>query len=183
MSFFKPMRSVWYDVPGGETILINDITVFADFPSVWKKNAQLQLPYIIKDGELPHMLSNRLYGSVDYWWTILKVNGIYDFNNQWPRSSEQLNIYIQNKYPGKTFNDVHHYVNPNGLVADLISLRLYLNLTSDSQVINQAGLEAISIGDFETALNDDKRNIVLIDPDYIGSVQSEYEKSLEATGL
>jgi hypothetical protein len=53
-----------------------------------------------------------------------------------------------------------------------------MGLTSNSQVINLAGLEIITIDQFENAINDDKRNIKLIDPDFIGSVQQEYEKSL-----
>ena len=136
MAYFKPMGSVWHTLPNGEIVLLNDVTVFADFPKLWKDDARVQLQYVIRDGELPHMISDRLYGSVELWWTILKVNDIYDLENQWPRSQSQLSKYIASKYPGKTLDDIHHYVNAHGLVADLLSLRYEMGLTSDSQVIN-----------------------------------------------
>jgi len=178
MSYFKYMGTVWYTMPDGTTLLMNDLTAFADITADFKRDARVQIPYQIKDGELPHQISNRLYGSVEYWWTILLMNDIYDFDNQWPRSDQQLSEYIALKYPNNVPTDVHHYVNPNGLVADLLSLRIQLGLTDNNAVIDQAGLEIITIQDFEYGLNESKRNISLIDPDYISSVQTAFEQAM-----
>lgn len=180
MSFFSQMGSVWVDIDG-QKVLLNDITAFAHITDTWKKDARVQLPYQIKDGELPHMISHKLYGTVEYWWTILGANSIFDFDNQWPRSTKQLHEYIERKYPGQARTDVHHYINPQGLVADLLSLRIeYQIFNNDQVVIDRAGLEKVSIEEYETAVNEVKRNIILIDPDYIQSVQTEYDKSMEA---
>lgn len=158
---------------------MNDITAFADFDDKWRSDNRTQLAYKIKDGELPHMISHRLYGTVDYWWTILKINRIYDLTNQWPRREDELVEYINNKYPGKLLTDVHHYVDRNGLVYDLITARITTGLTNTTSAIDKLGLTKITIEDFEYAINDDKRNIILIDPDYIGAVQLEFDKAMQ----
>lgn len=179
MSYFKFMGTVWYTMPDGSIQLMNDITAFSDITDAWRQDATVQIPYQIRDGELPHMISQKLYGSVDYWWTILLLNNIYDFDNQWPRSYETFNDYLVLKYPDNNpLTDVHHYVNPNGLVADLLSTRIQLGVTDDATAIDLGGLEPITIYDFEYQLNEAKRDIFLIDPDFINTVQTAYEQSM-----
>jgi hypothetical protein len=178
MSYFAQMGTVWVNIDG-QKLLLNDVTAFAQIAEAWKKDARVQIPYQVRDGELPHMISHRLYGTVEYWWTIMLMNNIFDFDNQWPRSQKQLYEYIERKYPGQDNTEVHHYINPQGLVADLLSLRIEYGLTDDAAVIDRAGLETISIEEYEIAANDVKRNIILVDPDYIQTVQTEYDKSME----
>lgn len=178
MSYFASMGSVWVTLRDGSKVILNDITAFAKITNKWKNDARLAIPYQVKDGELPHMISQRLYGTVDYWWAILMVNDIYDLDEQWPRNQRQLNEHIARKYNNAPRTTVHHYRDPNGLIADLLSLRIELGLTNNSDVINQAGLEAVTIEEFEIAANDQKRNIILIDPDYIQAVHNEYEKAM-----
>lgn len=180
MSYFAPMSSVWYTLPDGvTTILVNDITSFATIIKTWKTDATIQLAYKIQDGELPHMISVKLYDKVDFWWTILQVNDIYDFDNQWPRSYDQLNDYIDAKYPGQPRNTVHHYLDTNGLIADLLSLRIESGSTDNNYVINYYGLTPVSIVDYEVAVNEAKRDIILIDPDFIDAVQTAYNNAME----
>lgn len=176
MAFFAPMGTVWYTMDDGSKIMINDLTVHAAFDERWKTDARTLLDYTIRDGELPHQISYRLYGTVDYWWTILLFNDIYDFENQWPRSPDALEDYIEKKYPDNSPDDLHHYIDSNGLIADLLAQRILYGIQDDATVIDVANLEPVTILEFETAANDTKRAIKLIDPDYIGDVQSEYEK-------
>lgn len=178
MSYFQLMGSVWHTLPDGTKILLNDITSFATLSRTWRQKTNIQLPYSIGEGELPHMISNRLYGSVDYWWLILLMNDIYDLDEQWPRSYEALNKYIDAKYPDNSRSDVHHYIDSNGLIVDLLSLRIELGLTDDSEVINVANIESITIEDFEFAVNESKKSIILIDPDFIPTIQKEFEEAM-----
>lgn len=181
MAYFKYMGTVWWTQPDGSVLLMNDLTAFADITNAWKKDATVQVPYQVGDGELPHMISQKLYGSVEYWWTILLMNDIYDFDNQWPRSYEALNDYIALKYPNNLSTDVHHYVNPNGLVADLLSTRIALGVTDDATAIDEGGLEPISIWDFEYGLNEAKRDIILTHPDFIDTVQTAFETAMQGS--
>lgn len=120
-SFFAAHGNVWYTLQDGSQITMNDLTVFANFAKTWKLRTELQLEYDVRDGDTPSLISNRLYDSVEYWWTILLLNDIYDMEDQWPRNYDDLNVYIEKKYPGQNKNAVHHYIDPNGLIVDLIS--------------------------------------------------------------
>lgn len=182
MSYFKYMGTVWWKQPDGSVMLMNDLTAFADVTESWKRDATVQVPYLVGDGELPHMISQKLYDSVDYWWTILLVNNIYDFDNQWPRSYGALNDYIAKKYPNNNpQTDVHHYVNANGLVADLLSTRIALGTTDDAVAIDEGQLEPITIYDFEYGLNEAKRSIILVHPNFIDTFQTTYEQVMQGT--
>lgn len=177
MSYFSHFGSAWVNL-NGSNILINDITTFATLDKTWREDARFHIPYQIKDGDMPHNISERLYDTVDYWWTILLMNDIYDLDEQWPRTQDQMNRYLSAKYQDKNLQSVHHYINPQGLVADLLSLRIELGLSDNDEVIYQAGLEAVTIEEYEYAVNESKRNIKLVDPDFISQVQLEFEKSM-----
>lgn len=175
MPYFSLFGNQNYTFSDGSTSLINDITKFAVFQDAWVNNPSVQLQYQIKDGELPHSISNKLYDTVDYWWIVLLANKIYDFDEMWPRTSNQLDDYIANKYPFNIPTDVHHYIRPNGTVTDLLSVKLARNVTTDQQAIDIEGLTSVSIFDYEFTLNESKRNIVLIDPEYVGVVVSQFQ--------
>lgn len=175
MSYFATMGTVWYTFKNGDYMAINDLTKHVAFRDVWKNDPRVQLVYKIKDGELPHQISNKLYETVDYWWSVLLFNNIYDFENQWPRSQQQLDDYIADKYPFNEPNDVHHYVAPNGTVSDILSAKVLYGVGTDETAIYLAGLVPVTIFDYEHAINELKRSIILVDPDYIDSVASEFE--------
>lgn len=178
MAYFSAHGNVWYTMPDGTQITVNDLTVFANFKPSWKTSDNLHIEHQIRDGDTPSILSNRLYDSVEFWWTILLLNDIYDMEEQWPKNYEDLNLYISNKYPNQNKNDIHHYIDPNGLIVDLISQKIKYGVSTDSAAIEAGGLEPITIEEYETAINENKRNIVLIDPDYISLVNREYEDQL-----
>jgi hypothetical protein len=169
------MNKVWYVLNTGQTISINDISKHIVISSKWKNDPRVQLQYTIKDAELPHQLAYRMYGSVDLYWVILLANDISDLNHQWPLTPIQVDSYITTKYPNNNPSDVHHYISPNGLIADLLSIYVLYGATTDAQAISIGNLSSVSIYDYEHALNDLKRNIIIIDPDSVRSVVNEYE--------
>jgi hypothetical protein len=179
MAYFSHFKNEWYKFSDGSTQLINDITKFAAFRNVWINEPRAQLKYEIKDGELPHSISFKLYDTVDYWWMILLVNQIVDFDAAWPKSSADLDNHIAEKYPFNKPNDIHHYVHPNGTVTDLLGMRVFHNVGTDEAAIIEGELSGVRIYDHELALNEQKRNIILIDPDYVGLVASEFERLMK----
>ena len=179
-NFFASHGTVWYTMADGTQVTVNDLTTFANFNLDWKTNPNYQMEYQIKDGDLPHILSNRLYDSVEFWWTILLINDISNVEQQWPMTYETLNQYIDNKYPSDNRYDVHHYIDSNGLIVDLLSQRIKYSVNTDQLAIEYGGLEAVSIEEYETAVNENKRNIVLIDPDFITLVKREFDDQMSS---
>lgn len=175
-SYFKNLGRIWHTLPNGDQVLLNDITKFAVFREQYQQNSQLFLLHTIKDGDRPEVLSKRLYGTRNYWWTILLFNNIYDVDNQWPLTESQLQEYIHKTYPENNPIDVHHYVDASGLVADLRSLKIVNGIADDALVILRHSLTPVSIQEYEMGLNDAKRQIRLIDPDIIGQVDVDLQR-------
>ena len=52
----------------------------------------------IKDGETPESISFNNYNRVDFGWTILLINDITNYHEQWPRTATSLKEYVYGKY-------------------------------------------------------------------------------------
>jgi len=66
--------------------------------------------YYVKSNEMPEDVSNRFYGTIDYWWIVCLFNNIKDPLKQWPKTEEQI-IYLVNEYyqkENKYSKDFYH---------------------------------------------------------------------------
>lgn len=177
MTFFSNFGNVWHTLPNGQTVLLNDITKYITIPQRFRNDSRYYLEYSIKEGDRPDLISNRLYGTVDYAWTILIMNGLSDMENKWPRSQVRLEEFIAEKYPFQNSLDVHHYEDENGLVQDPLALRLANGFHNENMAIVNYGLQPVSIFDHEYNLNEEKRKIKLLDPDYILEVDRQVKEA------
>lgn len=179
MSFFSNFGQVWFTLPNKDKIQINNITKFVALSGVYADDPRFSLTYRIADGDRPELISNRLYGDMKYWWTILLLNNIQRYEDQWPRNDEQLDAYIEKKYPYNEPTDIHHYVSLDGTITDPMAIKIKYELASEGDAIVRAGLTSVTIYDYETEVNDAKRNIRLIDPDRISSLNQELKDAFE----
>jgi len=102
MSFFKLFPKVDYDINKTGTIQkivdlyrsVRPLQNFIDEPSLYTK-------YEIKNGERPDIVSQRLYGTPDFYWTFFVVNAfLHDGYKVWPMSQELLLQYLNTEYEG-----------------------------------------------------------------------------------
>ena len=57
--------------------------------------------YTIQDGERPDVVSTKLYGIPDYYWTFFMINDrLVNVANDWPLSTSELHHKIDLKYAG-----------------------------------------------------------------------------------
>ena len=54
--------------------------------------------YVLTSAETPEMVSDKVYGSPDYYWTIMMVNDIYDYASDWYKTDSSLTAYCKVKY-------------------------------------------------------------------------------------
>lgn len=88
---------------------IRDITRRNQFIKNVSTNPLVYLPYTVKEGEKPEDIANWYYGSTDYTWLVYLSNNILDPYHQWPKSTQEFNDYMIEKYQeqsGKIGNDV-----------------------------------------------------------------------------
>ena len=102
MSFFKLFPKVGYD--------LNNTGVLQNIVNIYRSVRPLQefidevttyKFYEIKNGERPDIVSQRLYGTPDYYWTFFIVNEyLHDGLASWPMSQEDLQSYMSTEYDG-----------------------------------------------------------------------------------
>ena len=130
--------------------------------------------YEIPMGFRPDVVAEELYGSDQLDWVVLTVAGILNVRNEWPLSDRDIYDYSLDKY-GESLNSVKFFettevkdtngrmILPKGKVVDS-------NFTIPKPGEPTATLNpvvGISNYEYETRLNDEKRNIFILREDYI----------------
>ena len=130
--------------------------------------------YEIPMGARPDTVAEDLYGSAQFDWVVLAVAGILNVRNEWPLSNRDLYNYSLDKY-GDSINSNRFFettevkdssgrlILPKGKVVDS-------NFTIPKPGEPTATLNpvvGISNYEYETRLNDEKRNIFILREDYI----------------
>jgi|14BtaG_2_1085337.scaffolds.fasta_scaffold19323_1 hypothetical protein len=102
MSFFKQFPKVEYDF-NRTGVMQNMVDIFRavrPLPSFLDNYSAYKF-YEIKNGERPDIVSQRLYGTSQYYWTFFVINDfLHDGMRAWPMSQEDLFTYIEKEYEG-----------------------------------------------------------------------------------
>ena len=98
--YFNNIRDAAIDVDGsGNVDLLKNLTAKAKLDNELLNNVGFYQTVEIIDGERPDHLSQRLYGTPNYHWTLLLLNPqIKNIWDDWPMSATQLVDYCKNKY-------------------------------------------------------------------------------------
>ena len=122
--------------------------------------------YEIPEGARPDTVAEDIFGSPNLDWVVLTVAGILNVRNEWPLSNRDLYNYANNKY-GESLNSTRFFETTE--VKDS-SGRLILpkgNVVDSNFTIPKPGtptatlnpVVGISNYEYETRLNEEKRNI------------------------
>ena len=127
--------------------------------------------YQINDGERPDHVAYSQYGNSKFYWIVLVVNNIRDIWKEWPLSTKEFKSYIINKYgsvqTAKT--QTYAFYNADGLT---VNESVYLTLPADER-------SKKSYYEYEDELNENRRNIKLIQPQFLSKIQSDLESLFE----
>jgi len=108
MSYFKKFPFINRYKIQNKTFTAQDITRRTALLNESRNNPNAYTEYLIKDGESAHIISDRIYDTVDLYWVILMFNNIFDESSQWPLDHLSLDTYIKRMYENP--NGLHHYV-------------------------------------------------------------------------
>lgn len=171
MSYFDKFNDIFYSFDGVGLLTVKDITFNVRPLKAVIDNYTLFEEYTIQDGDSPHIVSERVYGTPDYHWTIMLINEMYHYLNDWPMSDSQLEEYVKSKYGEDHMYDIHqiygreHWVNSN-------------NIIIDPPTIGNSDAYSVSNYEYETQINDAKRKIRIIHPSLIGKFVTDLENAL-----
>ena len=101
--FFKKFPNIEYDFEGkGETNTIKNIFRSVRALPTFLDEFTGYSFYHVVNGERPDIVSQRLYGSSDFYWTFFVINDfLHDGYRAWPLSQEDLEEYFETHYYGK----------------------------------------------------------------------------------
>jgi len=163
--FFKSMKGLVYPIHDNQ-IVVTDIfkRVGLKTPVVGKLALE---KYYIDDGNTPEDIAKIFYNNVYYHWVILVVNDIVNVYEEWPKPEAALLDYVRDKYGAATENYDHHYA----LAEDTSIIVDY-----DAAKIVSGEYVAISNYQYELELNENKRQISILSPDYLKEFVTQYTK-------
>tara|TARA_B100000287_G_scaffold261920_1_gene246467 strand:- start:7185 stop:7991 length:807 start_codon:yes stop_codon:yes gene_type:complete len=100
--FFKQFPKVSYDFnqSGVKQDMVDIFRSIRPLPAFINQSTGYRF-LEVQNGERPDLVSRRLYGVPDYYWTFFVVNDhLHDGYNAWPMSQEDLFDYINKQYEG-----------------------------------------------------------------------------------
>ena len=143
----------------------------------------------VKDGARPDQVADIVYGNAELDWVVLITAGIINVNNEWPLSSYELYNYSLEKY-GALLNATKHYetieirddrnrlILPKGKIVDSD-----FSIPNPSNPLTDLTGNAIRIGvsyyEYETRLNENKRELDLLKPRYLDQFLKDMRKIMK----
>ena len=130
--------------------------------------------YEIPEGARPETVAEELFGSPNFDWIILTVAGIINVRNEWPLSNRDLYNYVDNKY-GNSINSNRFFetievknsdeqlILPKGKIVD--SNFTIPKPDEPTAILNP--VVGITNFEYETRLNEEKRNIFVLREEYL----------------
>lgn len=158
---------------------------------LYGKNADY-LAYTISDGEKAEDIAYYYYGDIGKVWLVYLANNIIDPYSQWPLNNSEFEAMLMAKYKTQsgargyniitwtqntsiTTNIVYYvnYENP-----DLKISKDTFTLNSNLQLINAAEWNPVRYYEYEFELNENKRNIFLVNRVYAEQAKEDLKRLL-----
>ena len=175
MYFDKNFPTIPYDSVGQGTFKdVKNLLRRVALRTKVKTNTLLYDTYDVKEGETPESVAFNLYGNAEFHWVVMLVNDITDRYHQWPMRYSQFLQYVNDKYDD--VNAVHHYEIAQTSGDTTTKIEVYSNsalFSGDTDFYGTA--TAVTNLEYEESLQDQRRKIKLLDPQYLPQFISEFE--------
>ena len=144
--------------------------------------------YSVIGDERPDQVAYDFYGDSGLDWVVLTTNNIIHVRDEWPMGNQDFLTYLNGKYTDQELSNIHHYetdllrdsqgklIQPKGLnVPGDYSISFLDNgvLRTESKITSFTFLE------HETNLNDNKRNINILRPEYLTTFLENFAEIME----
>ena len=146
--------------------------------------------YYVEQGMRPDMVAKSLYDDSELDWVILTANNITNIRDQWPLEHNDLHEYMLDKYGSEAnISGIHHYetrkivdeynrvVIPAGLEVDVNFSFKYKNYSNSIVTVNP--VSAITNYQYEVKLNDEKRRIKVLKPQFVSLFLSDHKNIMK----
>ena len=173
--YFDQFPVIQYNLSGvnGNTVDVTDIFRRVKARSKIADNVTLFDNYDVAEGEKPEDVAYKIYGDADYFWVITLVNNIVNRYYDWPLDEYSFQQFVKDKYANP--DGIHHYekVQSSGKqTGDGPSDYSHLLEVSD----DIHGGQSVSNVEYERRIQDEKRQIRVLLPNYLPAFEDEFIK-------
>lgn len=161
--YFKEFPNFLYDfkIKGkSKPLLVKDISQNVRVRAEILANVTMYDEYDIRDGDTPEIISEKVYGSPLYHWVVMLCNHKFNYIDDFPLPTYELEQHITTKYGAGHEYDTHHYVDTNGYQVDS---------TQGTSVSNYQ---------YEMDENEKKRRIKLITPNLLQTILKNFKDNI-----
>lgn len=144
--------------------------------------------YSVEGDERPDQVAYNFYGDSGLDWVILTTNNIIHVRDEWPMGQQDFSTYLNQKYTNEQLSNIHHYetkiirdsngklIQPEGLIVPEGHSITFL----DNGVLRtESKITSFSFLQHETDLNDEKRNINILNKEFLSLFFDNFEDIME----
>ncbi len=179
--YFENFPKVSYDIKkNGKVENVTNIMLRYKFNTIIKNFVSPYYDYTIQDGDRADIVAFNEYDDYTLDWLIYMVNDIIDPNFDWPLSQRTLQRYISEKYGSiptsqATIHEYRKVLNQQSVLSDgtIIPKKTLVVDETTYNTLSEVNRESISKYQYETDLNDSKRQIKLISEEFVPGILLE----------
>jgi hypothetical protein len=205
MRYFKSLPNLVNTDYKGNAVVLKNLLVRTELSPKLAKNTLVFYQYAIQEGDTPEIIAHKYYGTPYRFWMVLYGNNqIMNPLTDWPMTSRQFLIYLQNKYKevaGGVDNvlsyiqgTVHHYEKIVKTIDNNTGTTSIKNLEIDEESFNalmpfknsqtfpdgssvtyEMYKQQFSIYEYELNENESKRSINIINSKYTTQLETQYQ--------
>ena len=189
--FFTNFNKVSYDLKkNNKPVVLTNILNRFKIQEIIKKKQAVYYNYVVKDSDLPYSVADKFYGDPTLDWIIFLTNDIVDPLYDWPLNQNKLENLIKSKYGSisEAQKNVHHYeqilsqqkeiVDSNNKKRIIKERTIVVDLTTYNS-LTPTSRRLVTNYQNEINLNEAKREIKLLDSNFVGPILNEFKLVLQ----
>ena len=196
--YFKKLPNFEYvsRLPGakiGDYVTVKNLFKKGTLEEDILSNLAFHTKYKIKGNDRPDNVAFDFYGSSNLDWLVLLCNNIINIQTEWPLLQNDFDRFLLDKYGSyEALNDTHHYetqeiknskdvvIVPKGLqcASDYTVTYYDYNIDQEKIVLSKDCTTAVTNYEYESEIENNKRNIFLLKPRYISVIRNDLDAAM-----
>ena len=144
--------------------------------------------YSVIGDERPDQVAAGFYNDSTLDWVVLTTNNIVHVRDEWPMGNQDFLTYLNGKYTEAELANIHHYetklirdssgklIQPAGLT---VPSNHSISFVDNGVLREESSLTSFTFLEHETNVNDNKRNINILRPEYLNFFLESFEEIME----
>ena len=142
--------------------------------------------YQIEGDDRPDNVAYKVYNDATVDWVVLLSNNYTNIQSEWPLLQNDFDRYLLDKYGTyEKLNDTHHYetteiknvdgatITPAGLTVASDYSVTYYDAATGQEVEKENTATEVTNYEYESKIEDEKRNIYLLKPMYLNVIKDD----------